>query len=70
MTLLLNNDEISRLISMRECVEILDDAYREHGLGRAAHRRRSKIMVPTGEGRTYVFANVEGTVIKSGYHAI
>ena len=70
MTLLLNNEEISRLISMRECVEILDEAYREHGLGRAAHRRRSNIMVPTGEGRTYVFANFEGTVIKSGYHAI
>src|SRR5262249_13422318 len=70
MTLLRNNEEISRLISMRECVEILDDAYREHGLGRAAHRRRSNIMVPTGEGKTYVFANFEGTVVKSGYHAI
>ncbi len=70
MTLLLNNEEISGLISTRECVDILDDAYREHGLGRAAHRRRSNIMVPTGEGRTYVFANFEGTVIKSGYHAI
>jgi alanine dehydrogenase len=70
MTLLLNNDEISRLIDMRECIELLDDGYREHGLGRAAHRRRSNIVVPTGEGRTYVFANFEGTVIKSGYHAI
>jgi alanine dehydrogenase len=70
MTLLLNNDEIAQLISMPECIELLDDAYREHGLGRAAHRRRSNIMVPTGEGRTYVFANFEGTVVKSGYHAI
>jgi ornithine cyclodeaminase/alanine dehydrogenase-like protein (mu-crystallin family) len=70
MTRLLNNDEIARLITMPECVELLDDAYREHGLGRAAHRRRSNIMVPTGEGRTYVFANFEGTVVKSGYHAI
>jgi alanine dehydrogenase len=70
MTLLLNNDEISRLIDMGECIELLDDGYREHGLGRAAHRRRSNIVVPTGEGRTYVFANFEGTVVKSGYHAI
>src|SRR5689334_7596997 len=70
MTLLLNNDAISKLITMPECIETLDDAYREHGLGRAAHRRRSNIMVPTGEGRTYVFANFEGTVVKSGYHAI
>jgi ornithine cyclodeaminase/alanine dehydrogenase-like protein (mu-crystallin family) len=70
MTLLLNNDEIARLISTKECVEILEEGYRECGLGRAAHRRRSNIIVPTGEGRTYVFANFEGTVIKSGYHAI
>ena len=70
MTLLLNNDEIAQLITMKECIDILDDGYKEHGLGRAAHRRRSNIIVPTGEGKTYVFANFEGTVIKSGYHAI
>lgn len=70
MTLLLNNTEIAQLITMPECIEVLEDGYREHGLGRAAHRRRSNIIVPSGEGRTYVFANFEGTVIKSGYHAI
>jgi len=70
MTLLLNNDEIAQLISTRECIEILDEGYRECGLGRAAHRRRSNTVIPTGEGRTFVFANFEGTVIKSGYHAI
>lgn len=70
MTLLINNDEIKKLISMRQCIDVLEEGYREHGLGRAAHRRRSNIIVPTGEGRTYVFANFEGTVIKSGYHAI
>lgn len=70
MTLLLNNEEIARMITMRECVEILEDGYREHGLGRVVHRRRSNILVPVGEGKTYVFANFEGTVIKRGYHAI
>lgn len=70
MTLLLNNSEIAQLISMRECVEVLEEGYRECGLGRAAHRRRSNIIVPTGEGRTFVFANFEGTVLRSGYHAI
>jgi alanine dehydrogenase len=70
MTLLLNNTEIAQLITMPECIAVLEDGYCEHGLGRAAHRRRSNIIVPSGEGRTYVFANFEGTVIKSGYHAI
>ena len=70
MTLLLNNEEIAQLISTQECVEILQEGYRECGLGRAAHRRRSNIIVPTGEGKTFVFANFEGTVIQSGYHAI
>ena len=70
MTLLINNDEIKKLISVSECIEVMEEAYIEHGLGRAAHRRRSNIVVPTGEGQTYVFANFEGTVMKSGYHAI
>lgn len=70
MTLLLNNAEIAELISPKECVQVLEEGYRECGLGRAAHRRRSNIIVPTGEGRTFVFANFEGTVIQSGYHAI
>ena len=70
MTLLLNNEEIAQLISTKECVEILEEGYRECGLGQAAHRRRSNIIVPTGEGKTFVFANFEGTVLKSGYHAI
>ncbi|MFQ5902396.1 MAG: ornithine cyclodeaminase family protein [Candidatus Binatia bacterium] len=70
MTLLLNNNEIAQLITMRECIDVLEEGYREHGLGRVAHRRRSNIVVPTGEKQTYVFANFEGTVVKSGYHAI
>ena len=32
MTLLLNNNEIAQLITMPQCVEVLEDAYREHGL--------------------------------------
>ena len=51
MTLLLNNKEIAHLITMRECIDVLEDGYREHGLGRVAHRRRSNIVVPTGEKR-------------------
>ncbi|MGH7829541.1 MAG: ornithine cyclodeaminase family protein, partial [Candidatus Binatia bacterium] len=70
MTLLINNAEVAQLITMRECVEVLEEAYREHGQGRAAHRRRSNIAVPTGDGRTFTFADFEGTVIKSGYHAV
>ena len=48
MTLLLNNNDIAGLITMRECIDVLEEGYREHGHGRAVHQRRSNIIVSTG----------------------
>ena len=38
MTLILNNDEVRRLLTMDACLEILEDAYREQAAGRAMNQ--------------------------------
>ena len=43
MTVILNNDEITKLLPMAQCLAQLDEAYRELGEGRAISRPRSDI---------------------------
>ena len=47
MTLILNNDQIADLVSMQECVDVLEDAFVELAEGRGAYRRRSDICTPS-----------------------
>jgi alanine dehydrogenase len=47
MTLLLNDDEIGQLLTMELCLRVLDDAYREHGQGRAVNAAITQILMPT-----------------------
>ena len=46
MTVILNNDEITKLLPMAQCLAQLDEAYRELGEGRAISRPRSDIYGP------------------------
>ena len=43
--LLLNNEDVARLLTVDDCIEVLDEAYREWGEGRAA-------QFPPGPGFT------------------
>jgi ornithine cyclodeaminase/alanine dehydrogenase-like protein (mu-crystallin family) len=47
MTLLLTNDEVDRLLDMRECLEVLESAYRELGEGIGVTRTVSQVFTPT-----------------------
>jgi alanine dehydrogenase len=62
MTLILNNDEITKLLPIGECLEQLDVAYRELGEGRAMSRPRSDIYGPVHEAGRYVFKTMDGMV--------
>ena len=46
MTVILNNDEITKLLPMAQCLAQLDEVYRELGEGRAISRPRSDIYGP------------------------
>src|SRR5262245_28702295 len=64
MTLILNNDEITRLLPMADCLAQLDEAYRELGEGRAISRPRSDIYGPAHDNGRYVFKTMDGMVPK------
>jgi ornithine cyclodeaminase/alanine dehydrogenase-like protein (mu-crystallin family) len=70
MTLLLTTDETARLISTRECIEVLEQAYKALATGEAAHRIRSDLVVPTVAGEDYWLATMEGAIRPLGVAAI
>jgi len=62
MTLILNNEEITALLPMADCLAQLDEAYRELGEGRAMSRPRSDIYGPVHDSGRYVFKTMDGMV--------
>ncbi|HEY7164949.1 MAG TPA: ornithine cyclodeaminase family protein [Candidatus Binatia bacterium] len=59
--LILNNDEVSALLSMDKCLEHLERAYREQAEGTAVNRPRSDLyMSSTAKGGVYCFKTMEG----------
>lgn len=64
MTLILSNDDIDELLPMADCIERLDDTYREMGEGRALSRPRSDIYGPVTEHGRYVFKTMDGVAPK------
>jgi len=64
MTVILNNDEITKLLPMAQCLAQLDEAYRELGEGRAISRTRSDIYGPLHDNGRYVFKTMDGMVSK------
>jgi alanine dehydrogenase len=72
MTLILNNDQIADLVSMQDCVDVLEDAFVELAEGRGAYRRRSDICTPSTHpsGGMYALKSMDGVVPKLGVGAI
>ncbi len=48
MPLLLTDTEVARLMTMKECVEVMEDAFRQVGDGLTWNRPRSRIRMPAG----------------------
>jgi hypothetical protein len=72
MTLILNNAQITDLISMQDCVDILEDAFIELAEGRGACRCCSDICTPSTHpsGGMYAHKSMDGIVPKLGVGAI
>src|SRR3977135_3250525 len=62
MTLLLTNDEVDRLLDMRGCLDVLDQAYRELGQGIGVTRTVSQVFTPTRHSADalYSFKSMDG----------
>ncbi len=48
MVLLLGDNEVNQLMSMHDCVEVMDDAFKQVGNGLTWNRPRSRIRMPRG----------------------
>jgi alanine dehydrogenase len=71
MTLILSNDDVEHLLSMRECMAALEDAYAELAEGRGVSRLRSDSFAPTSRGDAlYSLKSMDGICPKLGVGAV
>src|SRR5262245_64206250 len=70
MTLILNNDDVAKVLTMEITMKALEKAYQELFRGEAVCRPRIDIQVPTQDaGKIYQWGTMEGGSM-SGYFAI
>lgn len=60
MTLILSNDDIAQLLTFPDCLERLDETYKDMGERRAMSRPRSDIYGPVTEHGRYIFKTMDG----------
>jgi alanine dehydrogenase len=71
MTLILSNEDIDRLLTMGDYVDILEDAYRELAAGRGVVRPRADSLAPTKmPGAVYGLKSADGIAPKFGTAAV
>jgi ornithine cyclodeaminase/alanine dehydrogenase-like protein (mu-crystallin family) len=71
MTLILSNDDVAKLLTMQECIDVLEDVYVELSEGRGVNRVRSDCMVPSGQGEAvYSLKSMDGVIPKLGIGAV
>jgi len=73
MTLILSNEEVEKLLDVKDCIEILEDAYREQAAGRAISQLRMDTEVPIAEAngvKEFEFKTMVGILPKRGIAAL
>ena len=71
MTLILSNDDVGKLLTMPECIDVLEEAYAELADGRGVSRTRSDSFAPTArEDALYSLKSMDGIVPKLGVGAV
>jgi ornithine cyclodeaminase/alanine dehydrogenase-like protein (mu-crystallin family) len=71
MTLILSNDDVEKLLTMPECIDVLEECYIELAEGRGVSRTRSDTLTPTTrEDGLYALKSMDGVVPKKGVGAV
>src|SRR5262249_11610543 len=71
MTLILSNDDVEKLLTMPECIDVLEQAYVELAEGRGVNRTRSDCITPTANPHAiYGLKSKDGVIPKLGIGAI
>jgi len=67
MTLILNDDDVASVLTMKDCVSALEDAFRDMGEGSAVNApRRDSFMVSSRPDAYYSFKTIEGGLERLG----
>src|SRR5882762_11001348 len=71
MTLILSNEDVEKLLTMPECIDVLEEAYVELIEGRGVNRTRSDCITPTSRpDAVYGLKSMDGVIPKLGIGAI
>ena len=75
MTLVITNEDVEPVLTMRACIDALDGAFRAYADGRAVNRPRSHTYTdlgpaPQGGRLHYLFKSMDGAIADLGVHAI
>jgi alanine dehydrogenase len=71
MTLILSNDDVEKLLTMRECIEVMEEAYIELAEGRGVSRTRSDCLTSTTRADAlYSLKSMDGVIPKLGIGAV
>ena len=71
MTLILSNDDVEALLTMPDCIAVMEEAYVELAEGRGVNRTRSDCMTPTSQpDAVYGLKSMDGVIPKLGIGAI
>ena len=71
MPLILNNDDVKKALNVTECLEVMEDSYREQAHSRAVNRPTCHSYLPHAlPNSTYSFKSVDGGVGKLGVLAL
>ena len=67
MTLILSNADVEKVLSMRDCIDVLEDVY----VGRGVNRVRSDCLVPSGRDEAlYSLKSMDGVIPNLGIGAV
>jgi alanine dehydrogenase len=71
MTLILSNDDVEKLLTMPDCIAVMEEAYVELAEGRGISRTRSDCITPTSRpDAIYGLKSMDGVIPKLGIGAI
>jgi len=71
MTLILSNEDVEKLLTMPECIDVLEEAYVELAEGRGISRTRSDCITPTTRpDAVYGLKSMDGVIPKFGIGAV
>lgn len=71
MTLILNNNDVQQALNVKDCLNVMEESYREQAESRAVNRPTSHSYLPHSlPNSTYSFKSVDGGVGKYGVLAL